>query len=223
MAAVDARQQSGIQTTTPVNLTVNPSAVSPMIVTVLWEGAQTCDSVTFKGTETFTRIGSADIDGASHRITQFGLANPTTGSGTLAVNFSANMPSGAVVFVDTTTGAQNTGTPWRTVYTRKDANGTGPGTTVTDSVAGDLVFHGVVVHASTMTFDGGETAVLNTDYVENPGGSGWSGGMSFQTAVGANTAVGCTDVATYVQHAFALAPAGASLTVVGRTVLDYSD
>lgn len=195
--AIDTRANSGCSASTPTDIaSFAVNAVSPLIVCIIWQGAQTISSVQWKPSapEAFTLIDS-HVDGAAlNKIAFYKLTNPSTGTDTVRVNFSAAPSSGAQVFAIGTTG----GTDVRTAVKRNDGNGTGPGLTDPSWASGDIEFHGAVVFAATITWDAGETTTTTTQ--DNICGSSSSGGVSTKTT---NGTVGATDVAVYAQIAFA--------------------
>jgi hypothetical protein len=190
----------------PRTLAFTNGAVSPLIVHVVWQGAETITSITYAGSA-LSLIGAKNATAGSGNSSTYGILSPATGLNDVVITFSANPGSGAAGFVVSTTGG-DIATGWRTVFLRNDADGTGPTNTVTDSVNGDLVFDCCVVNAATITFDGGEDST--NSFTNNIVGSGFSGGIGTLTATGANTPVGTTDVAFYAQIAFALIPASAA-------------
>lgn len=195
------RANSGSVVTSPLNITSFTQATSsPMFVAVVWQGSQTITSVQWKPTgtpEAFTLLDS-HVDGASlNRLAVYKLINPSSGTDTIRVTFSANPGSGAWAGVIGTTGGSGHRTPTK----RSDLDGTGPGLTDANYVSGDIEFHAVALNASTITWDAGE--VTSNTTVNNIVGSGFSGGMSTDTA---NGTVGCTDVSFYCEIAFAVTP-----------------
>lgn len=213
--AIDNRSNTGAVGTSPVTTAVTVNEVSPLIVTVLWQGSQTVTSVVYNTTETLTLIATKKDSLSLQTLSVYGLKNPSTGTHNVVTTFSANPSSGAIVFYITTTGGDTT-TGWRTASTRNDADGTGPGMTLANSQNGDIVIHPAQVFATTITWDAGETTTSTT--ANNPGGSGFSGGMSTKAAVGANTVVGATDVATYSEIAFALISGASAATTNSATM-----
>ena len=117
------------------------------------------------------------------------------------VTYSAAPGGGSVPYAITTSGGDTT-TGWRTPYSRNDADGAGPGLTVSNSQNGDIVFHMANVLATTIVFDGGETTTTTT--TNDVAGSTFSIGLSTKGATGADTGVGCTDNATYSEIGVAL-------------------
>jgi hypothetical protein len=217
------RLNNGSTITSPATITATVTESSPLLVAIVWAGAQTITGVTWNGSENLTLISTQT---SGNNVAVYGLKNPTVTSANVSVTFSANPNSGAEVFVIPTTGG-DTVAGWRTVYTRTNSNGTGPGLTVTDSQNGDVVFHAAVVSANSITWDAGETTTNTTANLI--AGSGFSGGMSTKPAVGASTVVGNTDVATYAEIAFALIPSsnyrltvklGGTLSVTGSVTIE---
>jgi hypothetical protein len=199
---IDNRANSGGSLTSPVTVssfTVN--ATSPLLVVIVGHNAS---GVTWKGSENFTKIGDVVGGGAQGECELWALKNPTTGTSNIVATYSAAPSNGTYVAVIGTTGGDTT-TGWRTVYTRTDTDGTGPGLTVTDSVNGDIIVHAVNVFSGSITWDGGETTTNTT--VNNLFGSSISGGLSTKGATGANTVVGATDVSIYGEIATAVMPA----------------
>lgn len=197
--AVGNRANSGAVTTSPITTAFTVTGVSPLFVAVVWQGVQTITSVKWNTSETLTNLSTL-VGTSTNNVALFALKNPTATTTNVVATFSANPGSGAEMFIIGTTGGDTT-TGWRTVYNRTQADGTGPGETVVDSVNGDIVFHAAVVTAATITWDAGETTTTTT--ANNIAGSAFSGGLSTKAAVGSSTVVGCTDAAGYAESATA--------------------
>jgi hypothetical protein len=101
-----------------------------------------------------------------------------------------------------TSGGEFSADPWRTIYTRTDADGTGPGLTVTDGEAGDLLVHVAAIVGFAIVFDAPE--ITTTTQQDNIFGAGASGGMGTKIATAAGQTVGCTDAATYAEIGVAI-------------------
>lgn len=203
--AVDQRAiGTAIASGTTLTKAFTNNAASPMIVAC--SANQNISGVTWNGTAMDVIQASLADGSAFLRTALFGLKSPAVGSFNIVATFASSVGAANCAMISTTGGDTTTG--WRTVYTRTNAAGTGPGTTVVDSQNGDLVVHAAHVVATTITFDGGEDTT-NTEDDAIAGGS-TSMGLSTQTASGANTAIGTTDVATYAQIGVALIPAGAA-------------
>lgn len=179
------------------------SNVSPMVVEIVTASGTSdqCTGVTWNGSENLTRLDSRVVSSGVGRTYMYGLKNPTATTANIVAGFSGSV-TGMLAVVGTVGGDTTTG--FRTVYSRANADGTGPGLTVVDSVSGDLVVHGVGVFANSITWDAGETTTNTT--TDNFGGNSMSGGLSTKPAVGANTVVGATDVALYGEIAVAVRP-----------------
>jgi hypothetical protein len=214
---VGNRANSGDVVTSPVTIaSFTVTEASPLYVMAVWQGTQTVTGVTWNGgAEAFEALSAFVASGGGQcRIQIWGLKNPTPATASVVATFSANPGGGAFVAVIGTTGG-NTVTGWRTVYTRTDAAGTGPGRNVDDSENGDLVFHAAGIGGVDIVFDGSEVTT-STEW-DNIAGSSFSGGFSTQTASGANTPVGCTDATFYAQIAFAsMAAGGVGLPFISR-------
>lgn len=192
---------SGASQTTSITV----SEASPLIISVFAQfgiGAPT--SVTVNGSSAGAAVADVDVSDVSSRVTTYCVPNPSPGTYNVVVNWAGSTGFGANTMIITTTGG-DTATGCRTASTRTNANGTGPGLTLANSQNGDIVFHAALVFASSITFDGGETTTSTEQ--DNPGGGGYSWGMSTKSAVGASTVVGCTDVSTYGEMAIAVIPA----------------
>ena len=212
-ASIVAKQIIPDVGTATFTLSVNNANASPMYVIVPYQGSS-ISGVTFNG-DAFSSMGASFDSAGVVEIQAWKLLNPDITTANVVVTFLAAPNGGAVPVVVTTSGVDQTSGN-RTLYTRTDSDGTGPGLTVVDSQNGDIVLHGAAVYAATITFDGGESATSNN----NHGGSGYSAGVSEKAATGANTAVGCADVATYVELAFALIPsAGGSTVAMGGSAV----
>jgi hypothetical protein len=156
-------------------------------------------SVTWNGANLQKIGGSGSVGGFKEDL--WAMKSPDSGTHDLVVTWDSAPGNGANSFWLSMTGG-DTVTGWRTVYTRTTADGTGPGDIVVDSVAGDIVVHTAFVFSGTIVFDGGETAQQSNDMF----GGTQSGGLSYISAVGPNTAVGCTDQATYGETSTAAMP-----------------
>jgi hypothetical protein len=193
----------------PQTVAINNTEVSPMVVSVSGQiSLLTINSVTWNGAQDFgVPIGSITGGGGVHLKTYlFVLKNPAVANASVSVDYSGVPSSGVAVDVITTTGG-DTVTGYRSVFTRNDTTGTGPGITITDSQNGDLCINACGIVGADIVFDGGEDST--TTEHDNPGGNGTSYGLSTKSAVGANTSVGCTDTTFYAQVAVALMPASA--------------
>lgn len=206
VCAVGNRATIGPVDASPASGEFTVSGTSPLIVAVHEIIAfGTISSVTWNTSESLTLIGSG-ISAGLVRSLVYVLNNPTATTANVVVTWSAAPSGGAIVHVIGTTGC-DTATGIRTVFERDDSDGTGPGLTVTDSQSGDLVIHAAVVFAGGIAFAVGETTTSTE--TDNVFGSGWSAGMSTQSAVGGNTAVDTTDEDFYGEVAFAvIAPGG---------------
>lgn len=186
------------------------SEVSPLIVTVLWQGVQTVSSVTWNTSEALSLIDSATAgSGTNLNKAIYGIKNPTATTATITVTFSANPSGGGAIYAIATTGGDTT-TGWRTASKRTDTDGAGPGLTLANSQNGDIVFDAIAMVASSITWDGGETTTSTT--ISNIDGGGLSGGVSTKPATGADTVVGATDASAYAQVVVALIPGGSDIS-----------
>ena len=205
---VGNRANSGGVVTSPITVaSFVVTEISPLYVFIVHQGAGTpltVSSVTWNGSENFTLVARKSDSVTQNTVDLYELKNPTATTANVVVTLSANPVNGAYVAVIGTTGMA-TDTAHRTVYTRNDTDGTGPGTTVVDSVNNDLVLHAAQGNATTITFDGGEDTTSTE--ADNISGSGFSGGLSTKAATGASTVVGCTDVEVYSEVAIAVIPA----------------
>lgn len=199
--AIDTRASSTLLTTSPAVLSFAVNESSPMFVLAWGQFTQTISGCTYNGSA-MTELGTFSNSGVM-KGGLYALKNPATGTHDISCSFSAN-PDGVVIIAIATTGG-DTGTGYRTLYTRSDVNGSGPGLTVVDSQNGDQVLHMCSVYAATVTWDGSEVSTSTT--FNNLGSNGISGGLSTLAASGANTAVGCTDAATYNEYGIAIIPA----------------
>jgi len=176
--------------------------VSPAAFWILYHN-NTLSSFTWNGVAPDTLVSVQNVV-TNTNVSLALYRNPAQGTLNALPTFA-----GAVnykIFLLTTTGG-NTTTQNRTTYTQKDEGSgpAGPGLTVVDSQNGDLVMHGAHVNSSSITFDGGEDTTSTE--VDNFVLDGTSIGVSTKAATGANTVVGCTDVAFYAEIAMALIPA----------------
>lgn len=199
--AVDTRSSSSLLTTTPAVLSFAVSEASPMFALVWGQFSQTVNGCTYNGAA-MTELSAFSNSGVM-KGKLYVIKSPATGTHDISCDFSAN-PDGVVIIAIATTGGDIT-TGYRTVYTRSDVNGTGPGLTVADSQNGDQVLHMCSVYATTVVWDGSEVTTSTT--FNNLGSSNISGGLSTLAATGANTAVGCTDQTTYNEIGLAIIPA----------------
>ncbi len=199
--AVDVHGKGTVGVSTPhdESITLGASATQ-LFVAVSYGSTVTITSVTWDqgGTnQAMTQIGTANS--SDFKTYLFGLMSPTTGTKTLQVVYSGAPGGGDQVFWVALTGGDTT-TGWRTGQTRTDGTGTGPGITDANWTSGDYEIHAATVFAATITFDAGETAQQS----DNIAGSGFSGGLSYDST---NGAVGCTDATTYSEVAVAAIPA----------------
>lgn len=198
---IDTRTSSTILTTTPAVLSFTVNESSPMFALVWGQFSQTVNGCTYNGTA-MTELGAFSNSGVM-KGKLYAMKNPATGTHDISCDISAN-PDGLVIIPIATTGGDTT-TGYRTLYTRSDVNGTGPGLTVADSQNGDQVLHMCSVYAATVTWDGSEVTTSTT--FNNLGSNGLSGGLSTLAATAANTGVGCTDATTYNEYGIAIIPA----------------
>jgi hypothetical protein len=203
--AIDRRSAAtGFSGTTITISSFILAQTSPLIVAVVVGATQAVSGVTWNGSENLTALGSVTSGGNAIKTWLFGLKNPTPTTADIVATFASAPLSGAAVYAISTTGG-DTITGWRSVFTRNDGNGTGPGLTVTDAQNGDLVFHAAGCYGSaTITFDGSEDTT-GTKH-NNLFGNNYSTGLSTLAATG-STAVGCTDVSVYAEAAIAVIPA----------------
>lgn len=186
--------------------------VSPIFLTVNWQNAVTITSVTYGSA--MTELAAVVPGSSVANLSTFVLASPPTGTNNFVITFSG-APSGVACFALSTVNG-NTSTPTRTIYTRKPSDGAGPGRNVTDSVAGDLIYHAVSVYAPTITFASTENSAGTED--DAVGGGSGSAGVATLTAVGANTAVDATNASLYGEIAFAVqAPGGGGPVCIGTS------
>lgn len=204
--AVDAHGKGTITVSTPQDSSVTLAAgATALYVSVSTLGTDTVSSVTWDqgGTnQAMTQIAAQVDTAAVSRVYLYKLLNPTTGTKTLRVVYSAAPGNGANVYWLSVTGGDTTNGN-RTVQTRVGDTSVGPGIADANYVSGDIELHACTVFAATIAFDAGETAQSDN----NIGGSGFSGGLSYDTA---NGTVGCTDQSFYAEAACALIPGGSA-------------
>jgi hypothetical protein len=214
------------QGTSPITVSLNIVGGSPMFVGIVQQGTVAITSVVWNGSENLSQIGTRKQDDAAESIDLFGIKNPSAGNHNLVVTFNTNPAAGAAVYVIATTGGDTT-TGWRSVFSRTQTDGAGPGLTVTDAQNGDLVIHFAEVFSTTITFDGGEDVTTQSTKDDNIQGSTFSAGLSTKAATGSTT-VGCTDAADYAEMAVAMAFAGGggggdlSVSTIGEPVVGGS-
>lgn len=167
----------------------------------VWQGAVDTSGCTWNGSA-MTQKGSTVVSGAglNVKVALFEIASPATGTHNAVCSWSAATTVNQLFWISVTGG--DTGTPSRTASTRSDGDGTGPGITLGDFIAGDIAINLSHVYANTIVFDGGETAQQNDNMAVN----GTSAGLSYKTASGT---VGATDQSFYAEIAIALVPASA--------------
>lgn len=207
--AIENRVGSGaVSNVSTISFSVTVTAGGPLVVGVVWQAGVTVTSIKWNTSETMALTQKGDSLAAVASSAIGLLKNPTTGTHNVDVVFSATLGAGgdAAAFAITTSGG-DTGTGFRTVYSRNDANGTGPGITDVDSQNGDIVFHVASVFDAAIVFDAGETTTSTT--LNGLSGNTHSGGLSTKPATGANTVVGCTDVAFYSELCVAVISAAA--------------
>jgi hypothetical protein len=122
------------------------------------DGYETVSSVTWKGTESLTRVGFV-VNANDARVEIWRLVAPSTGTGNVVVTFSAALLREAVVGVVTFTGV-NQATPLGT-FASATGNSSSPATVNVPSATGELVFGVVSAEYNTVTTDPSQTQRWN--------------------------------------------------------------
>lgn len=165
----------------------------------VWQGTASSTGCTWNGSA-MTQKGSTIVSGAglNVKVALFEVGGPATSTHNAACTWGASTDTNQMYWISVTGG--DTGTPSRTVSTRNDGNGTGPGITLGDFVAGDIALNLSHLFGNAIVFDAGETTQENDNIAIN----GTSAGLSYKTSDGT---VGATDASFYAQIAIALVPA----------------
>lgn len=188
------------------SIAVGASATA-LWVGAVWQGSASISGCTWDG-GAMTQLGSTVVSGAglNMKAALFEMKSPTTGTHNAVCSYSASADVLQMYWLSVTGG--DTTTASRTVSTRNDGTGTGPGITLGDFVAGDIALHLAHVWDATIDFDGGETTQEN----DNMAGNGTSTGLTYKTASGT---VGATDESFYAEIAVSLIPVSSGAETFG--------
>jgi hypothetical protein len=136
------------------------------------DGSETVSSVTWKGTETLTRVGQV-TNSNDARVEIWMLVAPSTGAGNVVVTFSAALSREAIVGVVTFTGV-NQATPLG-AFASATGNSSSPATVNVPSATGELVFGVVAAEYEAVTTDPSQTQRWNISIPDVDGSTNGAG------------------------------------------------